>query len=86
MQNHPPTGQVSTDERTGGTPEETGLTIRLLQDEWIIENGTGESVGAAKDREDAVAMAVNAARTENASVISVLGEDGEVERTIKVPA
>ncbi len=71
-------------DETGGTPETIGLTVKLLGDDWIVENAVGKSVGTAPDRESAIKIARQAAGAENASVISVLAEDGALERTVKV--
>jgi len=77
-------GESGTDRKTGGTPEETGLKVRLLGEEWIVENGTGESVGSSGNRRDAIALAMRASRRgKTPSVISILGKDGAVERSIQ---
>jgi hypothetical protein len=69
---------------TKGTPEESSLTVKLLGDDWIVENPVGKSVGSAPNREAAVELARKAAADENASAISVLAADGSVEYTVAV--
>ncbi len=62
----------------------TNSLHEFLGDDWIVENAVGKSLGTARDRESAIEIARQAADAENASVISVLAEDGAVERTVKV--
>ena len=69
---------------TKGTPEESSLTVKMLGEEWIVENAVGKSVGSAPNREAAVDLARKAAAGENASAISVLAADGSVEYTVAV--
>jgi hypothetical protein len=69
-------------EQTVGTPEDTRLTVKLLGDDWIVENSLGTSVGSANDRESAIALAQEAAIAQNASLISVLSTDGSVEENL----
>lgn len=69
---------------TNGTPEESSLTVKMLGQEWIVENAVGESVGSAPDRESAIDLARKAVKAENASAISVLATDGTVEYTVTV--
>ena len=76
-------GADRTDE-TGGTPEESSLTVKLLGEEWIVENGVGKSVGSADSREAAIEKARAAAPSEKASAISVQKPDGTVEKTITI--
>ncbi len=71
-------------DETGGTSEETSLTVKLLGREWIVENPVGKSVGSAPDREAAIELARQAAGTEKASSIAVLAADGTVEKTVRV--
>jgi hypothetical protein len=74
----------SNPQTTAGTPEETSLIVRLLEKKWIVENGLGESVGEAEDRDAAVEIARDQARNQRASGISVLNEDGSVDQTFSV--
>lgn len=76
-------GANKTDE-TGGTPEESSLTVKLLGKEWIVENGVGKSVGSAGSREAAIEKAREVASAEKASSIAVLGPDGALEKTVKI--
>ena len=76
-------GAEKTDQ-TGGTPEQSSLTVKLLGEEWIVENGVGKSVGSARSREAAIEKAREAASSEKASSIAVLGPDGTLESTIKL--
>ena len=69
---------------TGGTPQRFSLTVRLLGDEWIVESAIGVCLGSASDRALAVALARNAAAAQDASCISVLSADGDVEETVNV--
>lgn len=71
-------------DETGGTSEETSLTVKMLGDDWIVENGVGTSIGSAGDRTSAIDLAKQSAESEKASSISVLSADGSVEETIKV--
>lgn len=58
--------------------------MKLLENKWIVENGLGESVGDADDRDAAIQIARDQARSQHASGISVLNEDGSVDQTIPV--
>lgn len=71
-------------DETGGTSEETSLTVKLLGEDWIVENGVGKSIGSAEDREAAIELATQAAGSEKASSIAVLAADGTVEKTVRV--
>jgi hypothetical protein len=79
-----PTNTTPGGQPTGGTSEETSLTVKLLQEEWIVENGIGESLGSVRDREGAIALARQVAAHQHASSIAVLGEDGAIQETLKV--
>jgi hypothetical protein len=70
--------------QSAGTPEDTKLTVKLMGSEWIVENNIGESVGSAATQEEAIHIAQSKAPLQNASIISVLGSVGNVERTIDV--
>jgi hypothetical protein len=76
-------GANKTDE-TAGTPEESSLTVKLLGEEWIVENGVGKSVGSARTREAAIEKAREVAAAEKASSIAVLGPDGALEKTVGI--
>ena len=69
---------------TGGTPQRFSLTVKLLGDEWIVESAIGACLGSAPDRALAVALARQVAAAQDASCISVLSADGEVEQTVNV--
>ncbi len=67
-----------------GTPEETHLTVKLMGEDWIIENGAGVSIGSARDRESAIQLAREAAHSQSASGISILAADGSLEGNLEV--
>jgi hypothetical protein len=67
-----------------GTPENSSLRITRLDHRWIVENGIGESVGAADEVEGAIRIAQLCAEVERASEIVVLAADGSVEKTLSV--
>jgi len=67
---------------TFGTPQRFSLTVRLLGGEWIVESAIGACLGSAPHREQAIALARNAAAEQDASCISVLSADGDVEQTV----
>jgi hypothetical protein len=75
---------ANTADDTGGTSEETKLTVKRLGDEWIVENGVGKSIGSAGDRDGAIALARQAASREKASGIAILAADGSAESTESV--
>lgn len=77
------TGPEKHDE-TGGTSEETSLTVTLLGHDWIVTNGVGKSIGSAGDRESAIALAKESASSEKASSVAVMAPDGSREATIEV--
>lgn len=62
--------------QANGTPETTNLVVKLLGDDWIVENDSGASIGSSADRESAIGLARRAAAANNASGISVLAADG----------
>ncbi len=78
---HPGVNKTS---ETGGTSEETHLTVKLLGDDWIVENAVGKSIGTAGSREEAVTLARQSAASEKASGITILEADGTVAETVKV--
>lgn len=65
--------------QTHGTPEETSLTVKRLGGEWVVENGLGESVGSAPDREGAERKARELVDTQKASGFSVVDDHGAAE-------
>jgi len=67
-----------------GTPEETSLTVKCLGEDWIVENGLGETVASAKDCDGAIRKAREVAAEQQASGISVLDADGAVQKTLHV--
>ncbi len=69
---------------TCGTPQRFSLTVKRLGDEWIVESAIGTCLGAASDRALAVELARNVAAAQDASCISVLSADGDVEMTVSV--
>jgi hypothetical protein len=71
-------------DETGGTSEETSLTVTLLGHDWVVTNGIGKSIGSASDRESAITLAKKAASSEHASSISVMAADGSREKTVTV--
>jgi len=73
-----------TDRQTGGTPEQTTLTVKLLGDDWIVENANGTSIGSADDRNSALELARQSAEAEHASSISILSADGTLEESVKI--
>lgn len=73
------------DSHNHGISEETSLTVKLLGDCWIVENGVGTSVGSADDRAAAIELARQASANGGASSISVLASDGTVEEIVETP-
>jgi hypothetical protein len=67
-----------------GTPEHTVLRIKRLAGQWIIENYLGACVGEAADRAAAITLARQCCDAQEASLIAVLGETGEMEMIIDV--
>ena len=65
-----------------GTAEETSLTVKCLGEDWIVENGLGETVASAKDRDGAVQKAREVAAEQHASGISVLDADAAVQKSL----
>lgn len=68
----------------GGVSEETSLTVRRLEGEWIVENGVGEAVASCRDQEEAIERARKVAPAQKATGITVLNDDGSKGQTLKV--
>jgi hypothetical protein len=67
-----------------GTPEHTALRVKRLGGQWIVENCIGVCVGEAGQREEAILLARTVSDTHQASLIAVLGENGEIEMVLDV--
>jgi hypothetical protein len=55
----------------GGTPENTSLRVRQVQERWIVETETGESIAEASSKSEALEMAQIKVREKRSSGISV---------------
>jgi hypothetical protein len=75
---------LSTATGCSGTPEHSVLRVKRLGGHWIVENCIGVCVGEASRREEAISLAVTAIESHQASLIAVLGENGEIEMVLDV--
>ena len=67
-----------------GTPEHTVLRVKRLGSQWIVENYLGASVGEASDRDTAITLARQCCDAQEASLIAVLSETGDMEAILDV--
>jgi hypothetical protein len=65
-----------------GTPENASLIVKLLQNEWVVEDEQGECLGSSKDRNSAIEIARQAQEAGRGATISIQGEDGAHEKTL----
>jgi hypothetical protein len=70
------------DNKNAGTPENKSLTVRRLQNEWIVEDDEGVSLGSGEDRQSVIEMARKAQKAGQGTSISIEGEDGEHQQTL----
>jgi hypothetical protein len=75
---------LSTATGCSGTPEHSVLRVKRLGGQWIVENCIGVCVGEASRREEAISLAARAVDLHQASLIAVLGENGEIELVLDV--
>jgi len=73
---------IDDENKNAGTPENGSLIVKLLQDEWIVEDAQGECLGSGKDRERVIGIAREAQKAGRGTSISVEGEDGAHEKTL----
>ncbi len=67
-----------------GTPEHTVLRVKRLGSQWIVENCLRARLREAGERRNAIALARQCCDAQEASLIAVLSETGDMEAILDV--